>query len=605
MLGTCTFDVYEVSSAADVLRDARCHVEEAGIHASKGTTCLAGICQNDLSLSHAERDIFRYAASQGLLPAQLYTVSIEVCTPDGLNQENVPLPLILPHELFSALFSAGPERWAQSVTGSPEALADYWDGATRCDWYQSHPAVQQGLDTTIPMGFYGDGARFSQNDSMEAFCWNSILTATVGSPLDNRFLIACVPTARCLPWTLHQIAAPIAWSFSVLLDGTWPSADHLGRPWQPRSLRAQRAGTQLAAGWRAAFVESRGDWEFQVRLYRLQGYRHNNMCHLCAATLKDGPLSFANFSPDAGWRATLKTSVDFFQTRPLEEHCPLVRVPGFALSMLRIDTMHTICLGLGRFLNAAVLLWLCRSGHARFGEGSLDQRLRRSWVCFKAWCYTMSVMTTQRVFCLKRIGPKGWLTHEYPELLTKAWNSRIITAWLADEACQAQAREVGDGEEERCLVQAVTYWLAKAYSIMEGNPRNLSAEVADGLARCFEELLSVWTALSNLALEVSALGWPVRPKWHLIAHLADIVRADRVNPRHYHCFRDEDQVGTLIKVAASSHRSTVSISVLNKYLLRLGLRWAGRGQLGGVSRRRRGQVGHCFGRRGARPTLRP
>eukprot|EP00969_Alexandrium_andersonii_P089820 3966393-Alexandrium_andersonii.AAC.1 len=69
---------------------------------------------------------------------------------------------------------------------------------------------------------------------------------------------ACVPCARAgdrqlLPQIL-RLNAIVAWSFRVLLHGTWPRSDHRGVPFT--GWRAAKAGRQLADGWTAAYVQS-------------------------------------------------------------------------------------------------------------------------------------------------------------------------------------------------------------------------------------------------------------------------------------------------------------------------------------------------------------
>lgn len=558
-----------MAQAADVIYDIRCCMADLGsAEGHPDAVELASLCSGK-NLMHAERDILRFAGRKGLVPAELYTVEVEVSTPDGLNRQTVPVPILLPHELFAAMYAAGPERWEKSVLGSTEEAAEYWRTHAAHEWYANHPvSCMADRHKVVPIGFWGDGARFTTHDSLECFSWNSLLAK--GPPLDTRFLAACVPTTLCLPQTLQQLCAPLAWSFAVMLDGTWPTKSHQGAEWRPNSRRWAMGGSPLAGGWRAAFVEARGDWEFLVKLWRIQGYAHNSLCHLCLAAKTDGPLNFADFSLGAQWRRERRTHMEFMDGHRLSEHNPLVRVPGFHLSMLRIDVMHSIHLGLGRFFNAEALVFLSREGR---WDADLDGSLRLAWGDFKRWCHQHGIMTTQRVFSTKRIGPAGWLSgKEFPELLTKAWNSRLVSAWLAEELGHWVTNHHSDSAS---LIATLGGSLASAYWLMENNPRMLAEHLAQELADSLDNVLLCWSALAKTALQQERLAWPIRPKWHFMSHLAEVIRSDKENPRFYHCYRDEDAIGTVIKVAATCHRSTVSGAVLSKYLLRLGLRWKG------------------------------
>jgi hypothetical protein len=82
----------------------------------------------------------------------------------------------------------------------------------------------------------------------------------------------------------------------------------------------------------------------------------------------------------------------------------------------------------------------------------------------------------------------GMITPGYPEMKCKAWNSRVISAWLHHECCAF----FDDSSPEHILYKTVTYHLAMAYNIMEDNPRVLGPVAADELHDHGKALIRAW-----------------------------------------------------------------------------------------------------------------
>jgi hypothetical protein len=61
------------------------------------------------------------------------------------------------------------------------------------------------------------------------------------------------------------------WSLTALYHGKWPMNDDLGRPWPPGSEDAQRAGLDLAGGFRAILYVIKGDLDYLAKSLGLTG----------------------------------------------------------------------------------------------------------------------------------------------------------------------------------------------------------------------------------------------------------------------------------------------------------------------------------------------
>ena len=78
-------------------------------------------------------------------------------------------------------------------------------------------------------------------------------------------------------------------------------------------------------------------------------------------------------------------------------------------------------------------------------------------------------------------------------------------------------------------------------------------------------ICSDYAALSVLSAE----GWKLTPKFHLLCHLTKHTCRLWGNPKHYWCYCDEDMVGHMVEVAESCHASSVAIVSLYKYAVML------------------------------------
>ena len=154
--------------------------------------------------------------------------------------------MILPHELFAALWAAG--RWEVSM-GNEDTAQMFWEHACRfCDWAGQHPAKDLPAfpRRVVPLALYGDGAKVTRDEHMVAITWNSCLVK--GAAIDCKHLLIALPQPYLRPESLDEVSRIIKWSFGCMWDGLWPTTDHLARPWPRHDVRSWRAGSHLAGG---------------------------------------------------------------------------------------------------------------------------------------------------------------------------------------------------------------------------------------------------------------------------------------------------------------------------------------------------------------------
>jgi len=80
----------------------------------------------------------------------------------------IDVPILLPHEIWAALWRQGGSRWATSI-GTMQEASQYWQHTMRhSPWAPHHPTAsrREWPDRAVPIGVYGDGARVTKLDTI-------------------------------------------------------------------------------------------------------------------------------------------------------------------------------------------------------------------------------------------------------------------------------------------------------------------------------------------------------------------------------------------------------------------------------------------------------
>ena len=163
-----------------------------------------------------------------------------------------------------------------------EDVAAYWDHARAHGeaWVTHHPATVQH----IPLGLYGDEARFSTT-----FSQDKVLGIFLNMPLwrprsirASRFLLFGLEEHKLYKnFTLDAVFRRIVWSINLLFDGVLPQVDHAGKP-IPRASH----GPICRDGSVFALTELRGDQLFHKQIFRWKvswTWTSLKVCHKCEA----------------------------------------------------------------------------------------------------------------------------------------------------------------------------------------------------------------------------------------------------------------------------------------------------------------------------------
>ena len=135
--------------------------------------------------------------------------------------------------------------------------------------YQTHPVVASATDEDknriLPVAMYLDVVPYSKGDSVLNIFTINLLSGMRHLTYCGRKSDFC--SCGCKGWcSIYPIFQVLAWQFTHLQSGCYPSERHDGKEWgNTDELRASMSGKGI--GFRGVLLEVRGDWlEFSSRL---------------------------------------------------------------------------------------------------------------------------------------------------------------------------------------------------------------------------------------------------------------------------------------------------------------------------------------------------
>ena len=269
-----------------------------------------------------------------------YSLSVPGHDKFELERTTHQIPTMPPHEVLA--------DEVQQDDGSMVAKlqADLRGGAwSEC--FAKHDVVVDSPGVNVwPVALYLDGFPFSKRDGALAFYAYNMIS-------DKRHLVAILRRSQmcscgCLGWcSLHEVLSFLAWSFSSLAAGAYPSGRHdSGAFGEGDELRLHRRGQTIP---RMALVYIKADWaEFTHSLGMCSWQTLLHPCFVCWSS-KDALHESAGFSPISS-HSPLKTPEDYddacasceFQVRIATR-----REQSLVLGQLRYDKRGHGCRGRG------------------------------------------------------------------------------------------------------------------------------------------------------------------------------------------------------------------------------------------------------------------
>ena len=243
---------------------------------------------------------------------------------------------------------------------------------------------------------------------------------------------------------------------------------------------------------------------------------------------------------------------------------PLLTMDTFDCSGIKFCSMHTVNLGILQYLSGSVLELLV--SWKFFGQGSLQTQLIEATQRFKRWASSCSLAHSQG-FILPGHLYHGKQGREYPALTLKAYNGRVFLPFLC--LCLSTLY-AGNSDLEVGLAYVCCQRLSAWFDLLERCPRYLEAWQATKLRDHARKFVFFYLKLAKLALHKGVLRYAVTPKFHVyMCHLVQDATGSLYNPRFFHCYIDEDLMGTMKSLAKRAHRNLLEYRVLTRWQLRL------------------------------------
>ena len=239
---------------------------------------------------------------------------------------------------------------------------------------------------------------------------------------------------------------------------------------------------------------------------------------------------------------------------------------------------HGQYLGTGKTLNGSALVLLCETGlwGNLDGPGKYDEKLQdalqEAHADFLAWKKNRKLACSQPRFTVARVNRRH--RQMWPVLNSKAIAGKIISFFLADRAVSWACRPSATGLEKTLATCLWSY--ARMVEIMD-SACNIFTE-AEANQFQYHCLLHLQTYGSLHVQGQDAKGkepgrncFVLLPKHHYLFHAGIDAGETRLNPRHYMLLKAESFVGFIGRIGRRTHRSSLTLRTLQKYLALLHL----------------------------------
>ena len=517
-----------------------------------GVSDYAGAGKKGDIPGNIHRDLKRKAKATSPMP-DVYYAEVPVSQPDTHERSIVLLPILLLHEVLLWLIESS-AIFVRDVNGT-----HFPDGSGRKQSFLQF-CSSHGLDmlSIILLGIHGDGVPFAKMQSVQVLSWNML----IGS--GERILFALVEKAwqcrcgcggRC---TLDALLTVFKWSLECLFIGNRPSKRRDSSDWTPHDKKNGRhTKNGEAFGFGARLQEERGDWAWRKELFHFAGWASHSICWICKATQPSGLFPFTDFSAKAKWRSTIHSMGSFFKT--MKDNgilpSPLFSVPGFQWQFIMIDCLHTMDLGVTQVTlgNLFYEYWyspMCKASNQALKTLELWKLIKEYYKRIKP-ASAISALTVEMVKQPKK-GPK---------FRGKGAETRHLVLF-GYELAQAMAKSAGGTDRHYNQLEALMFHLFTFYSTFGKSPYDV-----DLAKKSVHNFCQIYADFNKSARDEKF--WSIKPKFHLMIHLADKQVFESGDPSKFWAYCDEDFVGLIGKIAVARGgrrlANTTPQNVMDKY----------------------------------------
>ncbi len=537
--------VPEQLRAEALLTDLRARCPEADL-SNWPTLELARIGCNGKFPGNSFRDFLRVLgpAWRGLR-CPLYTMRLPIWVKDDVRI--VDWPCIAPHILAHELFSGSPSEDVFPPAGAAGGeCARFWQAMRQAPWAKELPQVTdvQNQDRRIPYRIHGDAFRAYKRQRIVALTWRA--AASQGDSWRTRLLFTLIPKRlmvheqsgglsqwNTLTWCLRHFARLL----NILHIGTFP--DNLpegitcGAGCCSLRQQEQLCGKAVCGQWLFGFAGMGGDLEWFRDANLLMPFRRyyacKNVCCKCEAHTSSADRLYSDMGMAAGWRQRPIDTQRYLQLCSPPCRTPLAEIIGWSWELSNLeDVMHTVFLGIGADLVATTLQRLCQLGW--YGEGPLASQLERCHTEAARFCSCPVLDFTPGLLGLTALDSEAFMA-------TKAATVKALLGFVVQEV---GLFEVQDGSREAAHLRAAAEGLHGFTKAMDEADWLMSA---DEVAASCCSLRRYQRAHEQLRRNAVGVIWKLRPKYHIVEHILEMMQRTSWNPRFWATWMDEDFMG--------------------------------------------------------------
>ena len=161
----------------------------------------------------------------------------------------------------------------------------------------------------------------------------------------------------------------------------------------------------------------------------------------------------------------------------------------------------------------------------------------------------------------------------------KAYHCRILTAFVAHLTSEQIANTRNPSMHQK--MRATCCWaMAMFCYLIDSMGYYLSSADIEKLRFYGRTFLITYGHMAATSVTAKKCLWGLKPQMHQYDHSLDELEVDKLNPKLYWCYPDEDFIGRLQRMATKVDRrqKSFAIDVMNRYMLQLGLHIKGQGQ---------------------------
>lgn len=507
---------------------------------------------------------------------QPFNIKVGCVDPKTSLEKEEQASCFLPHMMFSSLVESYHHIFEETF-GKGKDLEKFWSGVEKSgdDKLPGHPMCleKHWKEKTIPLFIHGDGVAFQNRDSIMVFSWGSLL-GDKGS-LEKHFLLASFPKSCTNAKTWPPLWKWLKWSFESLGKGTHPTVDPDGKPLEKGSPFWERRGQPLhPKGWRAVVWSLLGGHEYFSNTLKLPHWASHYPCWECDAQNFEG-CTVGKWYKEICLEKQKFTLVTHAKalSDPVSDH-PLFGLPHVSTQNVRGDPMHILfCKGLYSHLIGGILHYACwwegpgKATAVKPGErlGQIFQAIQQEYKLQE-----LGNRLTNLRLSMFTDSSKPWLGKA--SLDCKAGEAKHLLPALVPVLEKIFART--KKPEEKHVISAATS-LEKLVAIRDQGDTFLSPSEFGKPLALGKVFLDSYKWLHEWSLEKGRNSFHIVAKHHTFIHL--LWNAKFLNPKVQWCFRGEDFVGHVSKMAPSVSFGVSSTKLTQKmapkYRVLLHLLW--------------------------------